>query len=161
MNQLKDESGQSVVILDLFIGLVAMGFLALALDVGVLSRQERMAQAAADAAALAAAEELSAGASSNEQAAANAIAKLNGFDTTLATNPAVVTLTTPNAGNYTGSAYVQATVSRPIPTMFLRAFPQQLGDDAGLGHVDCGRKPDQPDLRVPGRSERPGPEYEQ
>jgi hypothetical protein len=122
MNLLKDESGQSVVIVDLFIGLVAMGFLALALDVGVLSRQERMAQAAADAAALAAAEELSAGASSNEQSAANAIAKLNGFDTTLATNPATVTLTTPATGNYTGSAYVQATVSRPIPTMFLRAF---------------------------------------
>jgi Flp pilus assembly protein TadG len=119
---LRDESGQSIVIVHVFIGFVAMGLLALALDAGMLSRQQRMAQAAADAAALAAAEELSAGNSSNEQAAANAIAKLNGFDTTLPTNPAVVTLTTPSTGNYTGSSYVQATVSRPIPTTFLRAF---------------------------------------
>jgi Flp pilus assembly protein TadG len=99
-----------------------MGFLAFALDVGMLSRQKRMAQAAADAAALAAAEEVSAGASSNEQTVANAIAKMNGFDTTLSTNPATVTLSTPSSGNYSGSSYVQATVSRPVPTMFLRAF---------------------------------------
>jgi hypothetical protein len=47
---------------------------------------------------------------------------MNGFDTTLATNPAVVTLSTPTTGNYTGSAYVKATVSKPISTMFLGAF---------------------------------------
>jgi Flp pilus assembly protein TadG len=122
MRIFKDESGQSIVIVAAFMGLVAMGFLAFALDVGTLSQQKRMAQAAADAAALAAAEEVSVGASSNEQTAANAMAKLNGFDTTLATNPATVTLSTPNSGNYSGSAYVKATVSRPIPTMFLRAL---------------------------------------
>jgi hypothetical protein len=49
------------------------------------------------------------------------MAKLNGFDTTLATNPATVTLTTPTTGNFTGS-YVQATVSMPIHTTFLGAF---------------------------------------
>jgi Flp pilus assembly protein TadG len=122
MRILKDESGQSIIVVAAFMGLVAMGFLAFALDVGTLSQQKRMAQAAADAAALAAAEELSAGASSNEQAAANAVAKLNGFNTTLPTNPATVTLSTPNSGNYSGSAYVKATVSRPISTMFLRGF---------------------------------------
>jgi len=52
---------------------------------------------------------------------ANAIAKLNGFDTTLTTNPATVTLTAPASGNFTGS-YVQATVSMPIHTYFLGAF---------------------------------------
>jgi Flp pilus assembly protein TadG len=122
MKLLRDERGQSVVVAAAFMGLVATGFLAFALDVGTLSQEKRKAQAAADAAALAAAEELSAGASSNEQAAADAIAKLNGFDTTLTTNPAVVTLTTPQTGNYTGTAYVEATVSRPISTMFLGAF---------------------------------------
>jgi Flp pilus assembly protein TadG len=122
MKILKDESGQSIVIVAAFMGLVAMGFLAFALDVGNLSRQKRMAQAAADAAALAAAEEVQAGATSNEQTVANAIAKMNGFDTTLASNPAVVTLTTPQTGNYTGTAYVKATVSQPIATMFLGAF---------------------------------------
>jgi hypothetical protein len=122
MKLFRDENGQSIVIVAVFMALVAMGFLAFALDVGTLSRQRRMAQAAADAAALAAAEEVAAGNSANEQAAANAMAKLNGFDTTLATNPAVVTLTTPQTGNFTGSSYVQATVTQPIPTMFLRAF---------------------------------------
>ena len=122
MKLLRDERGQSVVVAAAFMGLVATGFLAFALDVGTLSQEKRKAQAAADAAALAAAEEVSAGASSNEQAAADAIAKLNGFDTTLTTNPAVVTLTTPQTGNYTGTAYVEATVSRPISTMFLGAF---------------------------------------
>jgi Flp pilus assembly protein TadG len=122
MKLLKEESGQTLVIVAAFMGLVALGFLAFAVDVGALFREKRMAQGAADAAALAAAEELAAGNSSNEQSVANAIAKLNGFDTTLATNPATVTLTTPLAGNFTGSAYVQATVSRPIPTIFWRAF---------------------------------------
>jgi len=120
--QPRDESGQAVVFVAFFLGLIAIGFLAFALDVGSLFRQRRMAQAAADAAALAASEEALAGYSSNEQTVANAMAKLNGFDTTLSTNPATVTLTTPSTGNFTGSAYVQAVVSRPIPTVFLAAF---------------------------------------
>jgi Flp pilus assembly protein TadG len=122
MKGTKDESGQTLVFVALFMGLIAIGFLAFALDVGMLFRQKRMAQAAADGAALAASEESIAGHPSNEQTVANAMAKLNGFDTTLATNPATVTLTTPSTGNFTGSSYVQATVSRPIPTVFLAAF---------------------------------------
>jgi len=122
MKVLKDESGQTLIFVALFMGLIAIGFLAFALDVGTLFRQRRMAQAAADGAALAASEEAVAGYSSNEQTVANAMAKLNGFDTTLATNPATVTLATPSTGNFTGSNYVQASVSRPIPTVFLGAF---------------------------------------
>jgi Flp pilus assembly protein TadG len=125
MKVLRDESGQTLVVVAAFMGLVAIGFLAFAVDVGSLFRQKRLAQAAANAAALAAGEELTYGNTSNEQAAANAIAKLNGFDTTLATNPAVVTLTTPASGDFVGSAFVQATVSRPIPTIFLGAFSRQ------------------------------------
>lgn len=124
MKLLRDESGQTVVFVALFMGLIAIGFLAFAVDVGLLFRQKRMAQAAADGAALAASEESIAGYSSNEQSVANAMAKLNGFDTTLGTNPATVTLTTPSSGDFTGSAYVQATVSRPIATVFMSAFTQ-------------------------------------
>jgi len=114
----KDQRGQSTVLLALFGGVCCLGFVAIGLDVGYLFHEKRMVQAAADAAAIAAAEEAQAGDSGNEQSAANAMAKLNGFDTTLATNPATVTLTTPSSGNFTGSSYVQAVVSKPIPTFF-------------------------------------------
>jgi len=123
---LRDESGQTVLFVAFFLGLVAIGFLAFALDVGTLFRAKRMAQSAAQAAAVAAAQQVGAANSSNEQAVANAMAKLNGFDTTLATNPATVTLTTPNTGNFTGS-YVQATVSMPIKTYFMGAFSKAMG----------------------------------
>jgi Flp pilus assembly protein TadG len=123
---LREESGQTVLFVALFLGLVALGFVAFALDAGVLFRAKRMAQSAAQAAAVAAAEQLGDNNSSNEQAVANAMAKLNGFDTTLATNPATVTLTTPNTGNFTGS-YVQATVSMPIKTYFMGALSSSMG----------------------------------
>jgi Flp pilus assembly protein TadG len=118
----KRESGQALVIVAIFMGLIALGFLALAVDVGMLFREKRMAQVAADAAALAATEELSYGQASNEQTAANAVAKLNGFDTTLATYPATVTLSTPSTGNFVGSTYVKVVVSKPTHTVFLSAF---------------------------------------
>jgi hypothetical protein len=130
MNLLEDESGQSLVLVAAFAGIVMLGFLAFTFDVGFSFRERRMAQAAADAAAVAAAEEQSyPGDSGNAQAAANAAAKLNGFDTTLAANPATVTLTTVSSGNYSNSGtatspgtWVQAVVSRPVPTIFLGAF---------------------------------------
>jgi hypothetical protein len=109
-------------------GLVMMGFLGYALDVGYFFQQKRQAQAAADAAAIAAAEEYSYGNTANVQSAANAIAALNGFDPNAATNPATVNVTLPLSGNYsTGSqgsptAWVQATVTKPVPTFFLAAF---------------------------------------
>jgi hypothetical protein len=119
-----DEKGQSVVVVSVFMALIGIGFLAFALDVGSLFRQKRMAQAAADAAAVAAAREVTGGNStSNEQTIANTIAKLNGFDTSLSTNPATVALTTPTTGTFKGAGYVQATVTRSIPTIFLSAVP--------------------------------------
>jgi hypothetical protein len=123
MKLISDERGQSTILLATFMGLILIGFAALALDVEYLFHEKRLAQAAADAAAIAAAEESAAGDTSDEQAAANAMAKLNGFDTTLAKNPATVTLTTPTSGNYAGSAsFIQVVVSKPIPTIFLGAF---------------------------------------
>jgi hypothetical protein len=123
MKILKDDDGQAVVLVASFLGMLALGFVALAVDVGFFFHEKRMAQSAADAAAIAAAEEVSYGDSSNSTSAAKAIAKLNGFDTTLATNPAVVSVQIPTAGNYSGSSsYVQVTVSRQFPTFFLGAF---------------------------------------
>ena len=106
-----------------FLGLFLLGFLAVGIDVGYLFHEKRMAQAAADAAAVAAAEEASAGDSSNEQSVANAMAKINGFDPGATSNPATVTLKTPTVGNYAGSSsYIEADVSKPIPTFFLGVF---------------------------------------
>src|SRR5580704_3607913 len=120
---LVDDGGQAAMVIVIFIGLFVLGFLALGLDVGYLFHEKRMAQAAADAAAVAAAEEAIAGNSSNEQTVANAMAKMNGFDPAAALNPATVTLKTPTTGNFSGSAnFIEADVSRPIPTFFLSAF---------------------------------------
>jgi Flp pilus assembly protein TadG len=126
----KDESGQASVFMILFMGIVMLGFLGFSVDVGYFFHEKRMAQAAADAAAVAAAEEDGyAGDSGNAQAAANAAATMNGFDTGAASNPATVTLTSPTSGNYSsqGSAtspqgWIQATVSKPVPGFFLSAF---------------------------------------
>ncbi len=116
------ESGQTTVVTAIFMATFLFGFVALGLDTESLYRSRRMAQAAADAAAIAAAEESTNGTSA-EQSAANATAKLNGFDTTLATNPAVVTVTSPpTGGSYSGStagSYIQVVVSQPIKTYFL------------------------------------------
>jgi Flp pilus assembly protein TadG len=137
MKVLKEESGQTLVVVTIFMSLVAVGFLALALDTGYLFRERRMVQSAADAAAVAAAEEVATGNSSNKQAVANAMAKLNGFDTTLAKNPAVVTFPTPT-GVFSGSNYVAVTVSKPIPTFFMAAFSSKLATETVSATATAG-----------------------
>jgi hypothetical protein len=124
MKFLKDENGQAALMMASFLALVALGFMALAIDAGYFFREKRMAQGAADAAAIAAAEESSSGNSVNMQSVANAIAKMNGFDTTLASNPAVVQINNPpKYGSYAGNTgYVEVVVSKPVPTMMLGAF---------------------------------------
>jgi Flp pilus assembly protein TadG len=124
VNFLKDERGQAALVMSLFLAIMALGFMALAVDTGYFFHEKRMAQSAADAAAVAAAEESVAGASSNMQSVANSIAKMNGFDTTLATNPAKVQINNPPLyGAYAGNSnYVEAIVSRPVPTLLLGAF---------------------------------------
>ncbi len=120
---MNDESGQAAMVVVIFLGLFILGFLAIGIDVGYLFHEKRMAQAAADAAAVAAAEEASSGNTSNEQTVANALAKMNGFDPGATVNPATVTLRTPSVGNYAGSSsYIEADVSKPVPTFFLAAF---------------------------------------
>jgi Flp pilus assembly protein TadG len=129
---LREQQGQTTILMAVFIGIVGIGFTAFAVDLGYLFHERRIAQAAADSAAVAAAEEYGSNESSNAQAAADAAAKLNGFDTTLATNPATVTLTTLSSGNYSNSNssvppnWTQATVAKPISTFFLGAFNSKL-----------------------------------
>lgn len=114
------ESGQTTLLMALFLGTFLFAFVALGVDLAYMFRAKRMAQAAADAAALAAAEE--AGDSTAEQNAAEAIARLNGFDTQAGVNPATVKLNSPpTLGNYKTSAYIEAIVSKPIPTFFMGA----------------------------------------
>jgi hypothetical protein len=139
MKILKSESGQTLVLVALFMALAAVGFLALAIDVGAKFSQKRMAQAAADAAALAYAEEISYGASTTAaQNAANAMATLNGFNTSASPNPATATVSTPASGNFTGSAYTQITVSKPIATGFMAAFSSRFATLTVSGSAIAG-----------------------
>jgi len=107
---LKESLGQSAVWLAAFLGLLALGFMALAIDTGYFFHEKRMAQSAADAAAVAAAEEAIANDSGNMQTVANAISKMNGFDPGAATSPATVQINSPpKYGSYAGcSGYTES-----------------------------------------------------
>src|SRR5258708_349627 len=77
MKSLKDESGQALIITAL--GMTCLfGFAALATDVGLLLREKRMAQTAADGAAVAGASELFVG-DPQVSSVAKSAAGLNGF----------------------------------------------------------------------------------
>lgn len=115
----KEDAGQSLVLTAIFMGFVSVGFLALAVDTGMLFRDKRIAQSAANAAALGAANEVAAGRTSNAQAVANQLATLNGLSVT----PSLSTLTSFHGVN---SQYVQVSVSGSFPTYFLGAFNQNL-----------------------------------
>lgn len=98
---------------------VLLGFMALAVDVGYLRYQKRQLQTAADAAAIAAAAELSYG---DATAAADADSAANGF--TNGSNGVTVTVNNPPAsGPHSGdSNYVEAIVSRSASTFFAKSF---------------------------------------
>ena len=116
---IRGEEGQTAPIMALICATFLFGFLAVAIDGGNLMHMRRRAQAAADAAAVAAAEEVVGGYSTTDQQnAATAVAKLNGFDTTLSKNPATVSCcNAPVGGNYSGSSsYIQVVVSQPVTT---------------------------------------------
>src|SRR5215467_12286597 len=120
MKRLKDESGQALIITVLCMSCL-FGFAALAADVGVLLKEERLVQAAADSAAVAGALEVNyhpAGISSAAQAAATQ----NGF--TDGSNGATVTVNSPplNGPHVGGANYVEVIVSQVQPTLFLGLF---------------------------------------
>jgi hypothetical protein len=140
MKIVKDEGGQAAILVAVFLSVLALGFMALALDAGYFFRQKRMAQAAADAAAIAAAEEASAGDTTNMQSAANAIAQMNGFNTSATTNPATVQINNPPvSGEYAGtSGYVEVIVSEPVPTLLLGAFNHNMTSMTVAGRAVAG-----------------------
>lgn len=92
---LKDESGQSLVLIALCMT-VLIGFLGLAIDVGILYRTKQNAQIAADAAAVAGAQDLLyGGTNATAKAAGKAASSLNGY--TDGSGGVTVTINTPPA----------------------------------------------------------------
>jgi len=120
MKILRDESGQTLIFVALSMTCI-LGFAGLATDVGTMFHAKRNEQIAADAAAIAGAAELPYGTTNMTTAAQGASAQ-NGF--TNGTNSVTVTVNMPpQAGVYKGiSGYVEAVISQPQPTFFMRLF---------------------------------------
>jgi Flp pilus assembly protein TadG len=123
MKRLKDESGQALIITALCMTCL-FGFAALAADVGIILREKRMAQTAADGAAVAGASELAFGAT-KVSSVAKAAAALNGFSDGV--NGVTVVVHGPDTGPAYGphannKSYVEVIVSQVQPTMFMSLF---------------------------------------
>lgn len=125
MKRLGSDSGQMLIMLAVSMA-VLLGFAALATDIGVILHEKRLAQSAADSAAIAAALATTNG--NDATAAGLADAKLNGF-TDQATDSSgnvitsVVISPKPVDGAFTGqTGYVEATITQQAPTFFMRYF---------------------------------------
>jgi hypothetical protein len=120
MNKRKSRSGQAIILFALALP-VLLGMLGLAFDVGFLEMMNRRAQTAADASALAGAIDLPYGTMTTS---AQAAAALNGFTSAGGAHVTVNNppLYGPHASSACGSPcnYVEAIVSQPEPTFFLR-----------------------------------------
>lgn len=116
IRRLVNESGQTLIVVA--IGLTAiMGFAAFATDVGVQLRQKRLAQIAADAAAVAGAAQLL-NSSPAITTAGQAAVQRNGFAAS-----AVTMNDPPVFGTYAGrSGYIEAIVTQSSPTSFMNVF---------------------------------------
>jgi Flp pilus assembly protein TadG len=115
------EDGQTTIIMVLVLATFLIGFVAFGIDVESLFQGRRQAQAAADAAAVAYAEEAGNGAAA-QLAAATAIVKLNGVNTTPVIN------SPPTSGNYTtgsGTSYYEVIVSVPVSMFFAPLITHQ------------------------------------
>jgi hypothetical protein len=110
----KGENGQVLILVTIFL-LVLVCFVAMAVDVGMMFRQKRKMQIAADAGAVAGALASRWTTSSVTTAAQNA-ALANGV-----TNASYVTVdTSPTVGYHTGAGFVRVTISQPTSTFFMR-----------------------------------------
>lgn len=118
MKILGDERGQAMMLMLLCMTCL-LGFVALAVDIGMMFRAKRVMQIAADSAAVAGAAELNYG---DVTAAADAAATQNGL--TNGANGATVAINTPpQTGPHAGNArYVEAIVGQNQPTFFLKLF---------------------------------------
>ena len=118
----RDESGQALVLTVLCMTAL-MGFMALALDVGIIFRAKRNMQIAADSAAVAAALDYMYNAStSSAQTIGKNASSTNGY--TDGSNGTTVTLNMPpaNGPNAGASGFAEAIVSQPVPTVFMGLF---------------------------------------
>lgn len=119
MKRLADESGQAMVISVLCMTCL-LGFAALAADVGIMTREKRMAQTAADAAAVAGASELAY--PGQVVSVAKAASALNGYSDGV-NGVTVLVNKGPSYGPHAGDAkYVEAIVSQVQPTLFMGMF---------------------------------------
>ena len=119
----KGESGQVIVQAALSMTIL-LGFLAFVTDVGLLLRQKRIIQTAADSAAVAGAAELSNGLTA-ARAAALADASQNGV--TNGSDGVTITVNNPpssgpNANSASKALYVEVIISKPQQTFFMNAF---------------------------------------
>jgi hypothetical protein len=111
-------SGQVMVLVCVSI-VAIMGMIAVVADFSFMQHQKNMMQTAADSAAMAGAEELNYG---DQVAAGKADAASNGY-TDGASSVAVAINNPPSTGpNVGNSAYVEAIVTKPEPTYFLRVL---------------------------------------
>ncbi len=120
--KIRDESGQTLVLTALLLT-VLMGFMALAIDVGILFRAQRKVRTAADAAAVAATlDYLYFGSSTSAAAAGKAASSQNGI--TDGVNGNVVTISAPpvDGPNANDTGFVEAVVQQPNPTFFMKMF---------------------------------------
>lgn len=130
MRDLRDESGNVLILTAFFVGIVFLGVAAMAVDVGWVYHEKRVAQTAADAGALAAATAESEASSPGIQSAATTAVTQNGLTVvtgTPASGQATVTATDGIAGP-TGSnkEYVKVVVTGKVPTFFMSAFMPNL-----------------------------------
>lgn len=120
MKILRDESGQSMIISALCLTCL-LGFAGFAVDAGIMLEQRRLAQTAADSAAIAAALELNYG---DATAAGRAASAQNGF--THGANGVTVTINEPPSygphASATANGYAEAIISQSTPTYFMNFF---------------------------------------
>ena len=117
-NDVMWSSGQVMVLICVSL-LALMGMIAIVADFGFMQHQRNMMQTAADSAAMAAAAELNYG---DMTAGGKADAATNGY-TDGQSSVTVAINNPPSTGpNSSNSGYVEAIVSKPEPTYFLRAL---------------------------------------
>ncbi|HEY6491092.1 MAG: pilus assembly protein TadG-related protein [Terracidiphilus sp.] len=140
-----DESGQMLVLTALCMT-VLMGFLALAIDVGLLFRAKRNVQIAADAGAIAGALAEQYGISPSPACGGGVTPIACAVQNAVAANgvPAsdiVAVNTNPTDGFHTGPGYVETILSVPNPTFFFSAFSGSKTSFSVAGRAVAGMAP--------------------
>jgi hypothetical protein len=115
-----------------------LGFLGLAIDVGVLFHARRNMQAVADAAAMAGATEMFYNGSTNVDSKAKAAAKAMGVDSAAAGNTVNVTVSPTLTGGIACPSCVQVQVATPNPTIFIATMSQWMFKSSSFNSVSVG-----------------------